>query len=1009
MISKLHSGLLVWLMCPLVFMALALMPSCVDYESRALDYQLTFDMETVSADGKFLVSQEDTLWRTSGGVLRTTEVSRSGSYAVRTGNKSPFALAVSFPDIGPDTYVTASIWRKSSEDIAKLVVSSTQSKQLYHMTSKTVEYGDDGWEKLKLEFFTPANFAYQEIKVNVWNNGQADAWFDDLEISILREKSYPEYQESTFYIEMDTTEFMRLQQVRLRAFNDGVLQSQDEDWVKGVVFSKDKAMKAKMRLKGDWLDHLYGDKWSLRIKLRGDDSWKRMKVFSVQTPLARMGVNEWYFHQVCMAEGLLTTRYGFMPLGINGENRGLYAYEDHFSKHLLESQNRREGPIVRFVEDALWDTRVYNENGKRNLKKTPIFDASPIKPFTASRIVEDTNKLKQYLVAQNLMLQYKNRTQPASEIFNVDMLAKYFALADVFIARHSLIWHNQRFYYNPVLCKLEPIAFDCFSDIGLGEYAGKPIWGFLKSDSKNRLGGEFIMVRELFNDSLFVSQYIKALEKYSSEAFLESMSGRFLDEALHYDSLLRLEYPDHIFDLEALTVNAKEIRKHLPSFKELNQARKQQGLQWVNEPVIVSELDTVLGDSFLPNLLQCYIQALDDDSMTIRVKNYFPEELTILGVGRTKDRMDAFPVPSPVIKAYKGNAPSLDFTVEKSEGFYLFVSRPGGGQMITTEIYQWPEPDGSLSPVQELVTQSSFDESHELYEARGRQIIFNKGNWQLKENLIIPSGYEVVFNAGTTLDMVDEALFISYSPIIMKGSAANPIRIMSSDFSARGFTVIQAESRSLLEHVIFENLNTLAYKSWVLTGAVNFYESDVDIYQTRFSRNQCEDALNIIRSNFLVSHSSFEHIFADAFDSDFCTGEVRNTNFTNIGNDAIDFSGSQIFIADCQIHAINDKGISAGENSQLTVERVNITHANIGLASKDLSTLVVSNSTVSDCNYGVVLLQKKPEYGSAQMILNQTKLLHSKTTRLIEMGSLLIHDSDTIKGDQKRLADIFYN
>jgi len=79
------------------------------------------------------------------------------------------------------------------------------------------------------------------------------------------------------------------------------------------------------------------------------------------------------------------------------------------------------------------------------------------------------------------MYQYKNRLASASEIFNTEMLAKYFAIADVFLARHSIIWHNQRFYYNPVLCKLEPISYDCYSDIGLEEVGKRTIYGYLKT------------------------------------------------------------------------------------------------------------------------------------------------------------------------------------------------------------------------------------------------------------------------------------------------------------------------------------------------------------------------------------------------------------------------------------------------------------------------------------------------------------------------------------------------
>ncbi len=53
---------------------------------------------------------------------------------------------------------------------------------------------------------------------------------------------------------------------------------------------------------------------------------------------------EWYIHQICAEEDLLTTRYDFVNVEINGEIKGAYALEEHFDKQLLEARNRREGP-----------------------------------------------------------------------------------------------------------------------------------------------------------------------------------------------------------------------------------------------------------------------------------------------------------------------------------------------------------------------------------------------------------------------------------------------------------------------------------------------------------------------------------------------------------------------------------------------------------------------------------------------------------------------------------------
>ena len=80
-----------------------------------------------------------------------------------------------------------------------------------------------------------------------------------------------------------------------------------------------------------------------------------------------------------------------------------------------------------------------------------------------------------------------------------------------------------------------------------------------------------------------------------------------------------------------------------------------------------------------------------------------------------------------------------------------------------------------------------------------------------------------------------------------------PILVNSSDKSARAFTVLKTTKPSLVRYTTFDQLGAFYYKGWSLPGAVNFYESDVTIERTTFTRNSCEDALNIVRSKFDLS------------------------------------------------------------------------------------------------------------------------------------------------------------
>ena len=80
-----------------------------------------------------------------------------------------------------------------------------------------------------------------------------------------------------------------------------------------------------------------------------------------------------------------------------------------------------------------------------------------------NRTVIDSFPAQQFEIAQNLMTMYREWSTPLEDMFDVEKLARYLALIDVTQGYHGLAWHNQRFYYNPVTCTLEPIAFDCYS------------------------------------------------------------------------------------------------------------------------------------------------------------------------------------------------------------------------------------------------------------------------------------------------------------------------------------------------------------------------------------------------------------------------------------------------------------------------------------------------------------------------------------------------------------------
>lgn len=239
-----------------------------------------------------------------------------------------------------------------------------------------------------------------------------------------------------------------------------------------------------------------------------------------------------------------------------------------------------------------------------------------------------------------------------------------------------------------------------------------------------------------------------------------------------------------------------------------------------------------------------------------------------------------------------------------------------------------------------------------------------------------------------------------------RGTAEQPITI-EAEANCAASLFIESQGSVLLEYVIFKGLSNLQYNTWKTPSSVTLYKThNARISHCQFIDNRRgDDYLNIFACrNFSISDCLFKNALSDAFDSDFSSGTVSHTHFENIGNDGIDGSGSDIVIADCSFNHIKDKAVSSGEKSHFIVKNSLIDNSEIGLVSKDKSTLAVSQTRLRNVRITAAIFQKKPEYGSAQMRIDSDLNTHFY---LIEEGSDIQHMGDSIHISEN-VKDLLY-
>lgn len=279
--------------------------------------------------------------------------------------------------------------------------------------------------------------SFQFIKNFKWNNPFSN--IKDLE---------------SFDIEIKFKHLYKLYNKKNTALKLGSLISEDNDYVPAKINDQGRRISIKMRLKGDMLDHLEGKKWSFRIKTKSSDHYKGIRVFSIQHPMTRGYQWEPLFYEFLREFDILTPRYFFKNVTLNGEDIGIMAIEEHFSKEILESQSRRESVILRFDESdsraGLLDGSAHAHSGQNAF----------IKPFRSSKVFKKKNLKDIYLNSISKIQLYLKGELPMGEVFNLGKMATYVAACEVWNAEHGLWWTNMRFYVNPITMLLEPIAFD---------------------------------------------------------------------------------------------------------------------------------------------------------------------------------------------------------------------------------------------------------------------------------------------------------------------------------------------------------------------------------------------------------------------------------------------------------------------------------------------------------------------------------------------------------------------
>ena len=773
---------------------------------------------------------------------------------------------------------------------------------------------------------------------------------------------------------VDSVAYQKLADKRDTALVKNILLGGEDDFVPAVINFSDTETEAEIRLKGDWTDHLTGDKWSFRVKLPSDRALLGMRKFSLHRPEARNSAGEWLFHALLADAGILNLQYHFVELEllikhadeIKTKNLGIYALEEAFSKHLLERNQRREGVILKLDENRMWEERAELLELDLPIElESKIGNATqenlPVIPFEEKKMMTDPALRGQLQAGLSLFTDYLLNDKKISEVTDTELTAKYNAIANLLGANHGLIPHNYRFYYNAVTARLEPVGFD-------GNAGIREDFPYIYLHGKS--------------DPEYMRAYGAALTEVTSDEYFERVQNYpGLAEAV---KILQAENPDYQWNKSNVRYNRRVLQKLIrPSrtlkvyFNEIKENYIHLSVEnYGRLPVEIDNLRRKDGRYFTVNQKPIYVPKGITDVILPLDKGY---RQIFTDIKKKKVGFDARTDFSDTELVYRG----AGVPDERTEGIMPWQRKTRRNQVFSPRKYN-----------ADSLVKFPFLE----VDKQALTVTVPAGRHRVRGPMVVPEPYRLIIEPGAELNLsAFGSAIVSYGAMTAEGTADRPIKIFAETDWGQGVAVLAARDTSRLSYVTFENLSNPARYAWLLSGAVNFYQSPVMMKRCAFKNNRCEDALNIIRTYADMDELVFSGTLSDAFDGDFMHGNLRNSAFAAIGNDAIDISGSRLEIRNTQITRVGDKGISAGEDSRVNAFNVTVKNSEIAVAAKDKSVLTLKNCTFTDNTLTYTAFQKKPEYGTASIIADDCESRNSDYEHLIEIGSSLLLNGQSVE------------
>ncbi|MEZ4805957.1 MAG: CotH kinase family protein [Flavobacteriales bacterium] len=738
-------------------------------------------------------------------------------------------------------------------------------------------------------------------------------------------------------IHVGDLELERLQNVVNEARERGVILPEGNEYVSAELTSNGKTFKARVRIKGKMTDHVKGDKWSFRVIAKKDGGFLGMRRFSLQHPGTRNYLYEWVHQRLMRGEGIVALRYGFIRLEFNGEDRGIYAYEEHFGPELLEHNARVDGPLFRFDPGLFWQHRLNEMEGVRYDEPFAAYQAAAVDAYGTGAISKDPKATRDLEEAVALMNAFRNAELPASQVFDADRVARRLALLDVLGGHRSLDWSDAKFYYDPVLRRIEPVAYESFSAHPIRTIAGAYQWAGRTDPSQD-------LHTAWFNDPVLFKAYIHHLERFSRATYIDSALHALAPALDTASATVYGEFPYKELDASTYYANQRIIRQVLndpKGFHAYRDGREGDTLSISAVPIGSLPIEIhgirfgdadptpVIGGTILP------IRQVGKPGV--------PATFRFLMPAGPDENMDLSVVYSV-----------LGASVRKEEKVLPFRLLDGVG---VSPVAGTPRSDLRALPF------LSFSDDH-------RTILLKSGEWTIDKDLVIPAGLVVKGVAPLKLVLKEGARIISSSPVLLQGTDEAPITIAAPEGGSSRVVLMGNGGRSEWGYVHLEGPE----KGMSGTGAMLLIDG-VGLIMDHCRVTSMADGgmITAVRAELRMDRCMVTG-GRDQLASAFSTVVLDHCSFSGASDDCIVARGGALRIVRTQLLNVKGIGLKLNTSAMATLDLAEVQAAGKGIEVKEGSVLTVKESRIHAQGAGVEVAREEMRYGPSIVDLQQVEI-----------------------------------